>query len=159
MFDAFKSVAKEAVLLNIRYYSSLVDLQQKYLMSLNSLVQGANVQESPAKTQDKREGTPVMAPLVLSGKLGEKAEAVFSIHNHLNRKVIAEVKVSGDLPLDKIKISPEDKTLDCGEEAIFTISYIIDEELKIEKDRHGVVTVPELSRHSIPVVLRRVGEK
>jgi hypothetical protein len=154
--DRLKDIAREAALLNIKYYSHIVDLSRDYLASLREMV-GDTASGSPGRAEvSAAAGSPVSPPLILAGRTGETAEAVFSVSNQLNRQVGADVLVAGDLPLDKIRTEPQGKMLDPGEECIFRLSCVMDESLEIGRDRHGIVSVPGLARRSIPIVVRRL---
>jgi hypothetical protein len=158
--DRLKTVAREAALLNIRYYSSLVELSRGYLNALQSMVEGAGAAPPdrirPQAKEKAEVGSPVAPPLVLAARAGETATAEFSVSNRLGRQVAADVVVSGDLPLDRIRTEPEGKVLEPGEEAVFRIACAIDEAIELGSDRHGVVSVPGLATRSIPLVVRRL---
>jgi len=146
-----KTVAGEAALLHIRYYSSLIDLSRDYLTSLKVMVEGIDGEASQT-------GSPPSPSLVLAARAGETAEAVFSVVNQLKRQVAADVVVSGDIPLDNTRTEPQGKVLNPGEEGVFRILFAMDDSIELGRDRHGVVSVPGLASRSIPLILRRLAD-
>ena len=158
--DSLKAMARDTALLNIRLYTSLIDLQRNYLSSLETIVRGETT-ETPKQApqpgaKNHPQGTVVTPPIVLSAPAGKAAEETFEVVNHLKQSVAADVVVSGDLPLDKIRTEPSGRMLEPGETGVFRVICHIDEELEPGQDRHGVLSVPGLASRSIPLIVRRL---
>ena len=158
--DFLKEMARDTALLNIRLYTSLIDLQRNYLSSLEAIVRGGTAETpkeaSQTSAKNHSQATVVTPPIVLSAPAGKAAEETFEVVNHLKQTVAADVVVSGDLPLDNIRTEPNGRTLEPGETGVFRVICNIDEALEPGRDRHGVLSVPGLASRSIPLIVRRL---
>lgn len=161
--DSLKAMARDTALLNIRLYTSLIDLQRNYLSSLEAIVRGGTAETpkpaSQTSPKNQAQGTVVTPPIVLSAPAGKAAEETFEVVNHLKQPVAADVVVSGDLPLDKIRTEPGGRMLEPGETGVFRVICNIDKELEPGRDRHGVLSVPGLASRSIPLIVRRLPDQ
>jgi hypothetical protein len=150
-----KDVVRDAALLNIKFYASVIDISRDLLQSLKVAIEGSGRTPS-APLRNVNPTGPATPPLMLAARAGEQAEGTFVIVNNLQLPVTATVEVSGDIDRDKIRISPQGKMLAPGEQSAVHISVKIDETLEVGRDRHATIAIPGLASRSIPFIVRRL---
>jgi hypothetical protein len=150
-----KDVLRDAALLNIRFYASVVDMSRDLLQSLKEAIEdGGRTPSGPARNVNP--AAPATPPLILAARAGELAEGAFVVMNNLQLPVTATIEVAGDIEHDKIRISPQSKMLAPGDQLAVHISIRIDETLEVGRDRHATIAIPGLASRSIPFIVRRL---
>jgi hypothetical protein len=150
-----KDVVRDAALLNIRFYASVVDMSRDLLQSLKVAIEDSGRTPSGPVRNVSPTG-PATPPLILAARAGEHAEGAFVVVNNLQLPVTATIEVAGDIDRDKIRISPQGKMLAPGEQFAVHISVKIDETLEMGRDRHATIAIPGLASRSIPFIVRRL---
>jgi hypothetical protein len=151
--ERIKSMAGEAVRLNLAYYVALIDATRNYLGALKGIV------ESGAAPQQEREAparpaAPAIPPLLMSAVAGQVAEAAFAVSNGTGQEVTADPLLSDALTAAGVTAEPSGRLMAPGEDATFRLSAQVD--ANQNSDIHGTVSIPGLGDREIPVVLRRV---
>jgi hypothetical protein len=151
-----KDVVRQAALLNIRFYASVLDLWRDLL---HALMVAIEVKEPPAVPLPVARNVAAVAPLpplVLAARAGEKARGTFAIVNTLQLPVAANVEIAWDIDHSNAEVVPQGKMLRPGEECAVQIAVAIDASFPMGDDRHATISVPGLASRSIPIIARRL---
>ena len=149
---------KNAIELNTRFYSSLLDLSTQYLRALSGIVvNGAQMQSAGPQARAAGGATAAPTPpLLLAAHAGEEARAAFIVENTLPQSVSARVVPRG-LPAGvRVVVQPETVTLAPGAQAVVQLSAAIGNELDTDRDYPGELAIPELASRTVPFVVRRL---
>jgi hypothetical protein len=165
-FNRLQDSLKNAIDLNTRFYSSLLDLSTQYLRALGSIIattgqgqsgpgQSGDPHARPAGPQSNAGGSPT-PPLLLAARAGEEARAAFIVENTLPHGVSARVVPRGLSTAVRLVVQPETVTLAPGGQSVVQLSAPIGKELDSERDYPGELAIPELASRTIPFVVRRL---
>jgi hypothetical protein len=171
----FEEPIRRAFEANLRYYEALGQVTQDYFRSLFGIVReipiripgfgtatvspGAGAAPRPANMTAP--AAAAAATLVLEGEAGAEAQGVFMVENRLSRTVSTAVVTSafadpsGRAHHPRLRVIPSVVTLEPGGRSLVQIFAEVGGELEADVPYRGEVSVPGLSDHSIPVVLRR----
>jgi hypothetical protein len=152
-----KNGVRQLALLNLRFYSSLVDLSRNYLDTLKNAIELGGVTSAPPLRQSEAP-PPAAPPLLLAARAGERAQGAFAIVNNLQQTVDAAVQVTGDIDPTKLQLSPQDATLAPGEQLVVRMSVAIDDAMVVGRDLHAAVSIPGLGSRAIAIVVRRLAD-
>lgn len=179
--SSFEKLLRGSVEANLHFYETLTRATAEYVEELARIWSEADIPTvaasmdrdwktrtggEPAQTATRRreaEDTGRRGPpaLVLEGGAGEVARAEFAVSNDLRREVEAEV-VTSDLrgPRDEevdaeLRAEPAEVVLAPGERIAVTVEAMITEAFTEGVGYRGEITVPGLSRQTVPLVVRR----
>ena len=163
---------KEAVDLNLRYGSSLLQLSKGYVLDAAEVLGvGGVAPAAPAPAASSAEAaaqatTPApapaavraapRAPLLVAGRSGDLANAAFAINNPGSQPIQGQLLVQGELSADRVQLDPARFSLQPGQGLIVRIVVPIDDHLQAEHDHLGAVVVPGLSAEAVPFIVRRL---
>lgn len=163
-------LVQRAIEANVRYYDALGRITRDYWQAVFAMVRDApslvnqlrkSATEGSPSPSARDTPTTSTASLVLEGTPGAEPSAVFMVNNHLRKTVAAPVMISpfvnasGRVIRPPIRLAPAVVTLEPGGHALVQVSVIITDELEPEVAYRGDVSVPALSDHRIPVLIRR----
>ncbi len=144
---------KEAVEMNLRYTSTLLNLAKDYLKDANGLM------TRPLNTERNTERSSPVAPpppLLIVGRAGETGNGAFVINNPIDREIKVKLVVQGELDESSIRIDPTEIILRQGENAIVRIIAQISDNLPVDRDHLCSVVAPGLASQGIPFIVRRL---
>ena len=161
---------KEAVDLNLRYGSSLLQLSKGYVLDAAEVLGvGGVAPAAPAPAASSAAAaapatTPApaairaapRAPLLVAGRSGDLANAAFAINNPGSQPIQGQLLVQGELGADRVQLDPARFSLQPGQGLIVRIVVPIDDHLQAEHDHLGAVVVPGLSAEAVPFIVRRL---
>ncbi|MGH7504394.1 MAG: hypothetical protein ACRELX_02030 [Longimicrobiales bacterium] len=153
---------------NLRYYEALGQITQEYWKAVFGVFRELPIRlgaprpsgASPAATPNPTAPASA-ATLVLEGTAGDEAQGVFMVENRLSRMVSTAVVVSafsdpsGRTLHPTLRVSPGVVSLQPGGRTLVQIGAVIPDDFEPDVAYRGEVTVPGLSEHGIPVLLRR----
>ena len=157
---------KEAVDLNLRYGSSLLQLSKGYVLDAAEVLgvggvapaapaPAASSAAAPATAPAAVRAAP-RAPLLVAGRSGDLANAAFAINNPGSQPIQGQLLVQGELGADRVQLDPARFSLQPGQGLIVRIVVPIDDHLQAEHDHLGAVVVPGLSAEAVPFIVRRL---
>ena len=159
---------KEAVDLNLRYGSSLLQLSKGYVLDAAEVLGVGGVAPAapapaassaaaaaPATAPAAVRAAP-RAPLLVAGRSGDLANAAFAINNPGSQPIQGQLLVQGELGADRVQLDPARFSLQPGQGLIVRIVVPIDDHLQAEHDHLGAVVVPGLSAEAVPFIVRRL---
>lgn len=164
----FEGPLRLAMEANLRYYEALGQVTQEYWKALFGIVKalpvrlgggGANSASTARPTNSTAPASA--ATLVLEGQAGSEAQGVFMVENRLPRTVSTAVVTSafadpsGRAVQHPLRVVPSVITLEPGGRTLVQIFATVTDSLEPNVEYRGEVTVPGLSEHGIPVLLRR----
>jgi hypothetical protein len=164
----FEEPLRRAMEANFRYYEALGQVTQEYWKALFGIVKslpvrlgggGANLASTARPTNSTDPASA--ATLVLEGRAGSEAQGVFMVENRLPRTVSTAVVTSafadpsGRTVQHSLRVVPSVITLEPGGRTLVQIFATVSDSLEPNVAYRGEVTVPGLSEHGIPVLLRR----
>jgi hypothetical protein len=177
---SFDEPLRRAFEANLRYYEALGQVTQDYVKALFGIVKEipAIVKEipirlpalkltpsattPPAAAPPANPSTPASAAtLVLEAEAGGEAQGVFMVENKLNRTVSTTVLTSafadpsGRATTPTLRVVPNVVTLEPGGRTLVQIFANVSDTLEADVPYRAEVSVPGLSDHGIPLVLRR----
>ncbi|MGN6193264.1 MAG: hypothetical protein ACTHM4_14140 [Rhodanobacteraceae bacterium] len=153
---------------NIRYYGALGEIAQDYWKTVFGVVRDLPIRfgtrsaaaPSTAASNPSVRATTAAA-LVLEGIAGDEAQGVFMVENHLSRMVSTAVVISafsdpgGRTFRPAMRVAPNVVSLPPEGRTRVQIIATIPDDFEPDVAYRGEVTVPGLSEHGIPVLLRR----
>ncbi|SRR5581483_11855552 len=159
-------LVKQAVDLNVRYYSGLGQLMANYVKDLVTTFgdspsvrpQTSQPQAAANPSAHKAQQTPVM---VLEAEAGKEALGVFLIENHLSDNIATRVVPSAFFDKSHnearpvFSFDPESVILRPGEQVLVRVKVQIDNSFTPDVRYEGYLTIPELTGTRVPIVLRR----
>ena len=168
----FEEPLRRAIEANIRYYEALGKVTQDYFKALAGVFGDFPLRIRLPGTSAKQPTTPQPPPspatasasaatLVLEADAGAEAQGVFLVENRLNRTVSTAVMTSafadpsGRAITPALRVVPNVVTLEPGGRTFVQIIAPVSTNLEPDVPYRGEVTVPGLSDHGIPVLLRR----
>lgn len=152
-----KETLKQAMRLNMKYYSGLFDVTRDYLAALRDLAEESARTGEKTSTASRAQATsPAIQPLILAAPAGKNAEARFSVTNNTGQEVAADPELSETLKAAGVKAEPAGRLVGHGENAVFTLTAKPTSKMRVEEDIHGTVSVRPFGDREIPVVLRRL---
>jgi len=168
----FEEPLRRAIEANLRYYEALGKVTQDYVRALAGVfgefplrinLPGLGTKSAPTTQPGPAPPTapPSAATLVLEADAGAEAQGVFLVENRLNRTVSTAVMTSafadpsGRAIAPALRVVPNVVTLEPGGRTFVQIIAQVSAELEPDVPYRGEVTVPGLSDHGIPVLLRR----
>ncbi len=160
---------------NLRYYEALGQVTQDYFRSLFGIVREIPIKipgfgtatVSPGAAAPARPANftapaaAAAATLVLEAEGGAETQGVFMVENRLSRTVSTAVVTSafadpsGRTIHPRLLVNPSVVTLEPGGRTLVQIFAEVPADLEADVPYRGEVSVPGLSDHSIPVVMRR----
>ncbi len=134
---------------NLQYSAELLNLGRSYVRAFSSaLTDGATTQEP----EDVKR-----PPLLLAGKVGETANAAFSISNPGKIKGTVTLAVTGEFSDTKVSVEPERVTFDDAEdEIVVRVLAKIGRKTTTGVDYAGTVLFPEMDYRVTDFVLRKL---
>ena len=159
---------KEAVDLNLRYGSSLLQLSKGYVLDAAEVLGvGGVAPAAPAPAASSAAAAAQAtapaavraaprAPLLVAGRSGDLANAAFAINNPGSQPIQGQLLVQGELGADRVQLDPARFSLQPGQGLIVRIVVPIDDHLQAEHDHLGAVVVPGLSAEAVPFIVRRL---
>ena len=161
---------KEAVDLNLRYGSSLLQLSKGYVLDAAEVLGvGGVAPAAPAPAASSAAAAAAAqatapaavraaprAPLLVAGRSGDLANAAFAINNPGSQPIQGQLLVQGELSADRVQLDPARFSLQPGQGLIVRIVVPIDDHLQAEHDHLGAVVVPGLSAEAVPFIVRRL---
>jgi hypothetical protein len=163
---------RRAMEANLRYYEALGGITQDYVKALLGVFRdmpirigkGSGTTAATAKPAAKPANATVSASaatLVLEAAAGSEAQGVFLVENKLSRTVSTAVMMSefadpsGRAVRPVLRVVPNVVTLEPGGRTLVQIIAEVSGDLETDVPYRGEVSVPGLSDHGIPVMLRR----
>ena len=155
---------RRAMEANLRYYEALGRVTQDYWKAMFGIWRELPVRLGGAQNTARPQAAsppPAPATLVLEGDVGGDAQGVFMVENRLTRTVATTVVTSafadhsGRAIRPTLRVVPGVVTLEPGGRTLVQLYAAVTDDLDPDVDYRGEVTVPGLSDHAIPVVLRR----
>lgn len=156
---------------NLRYYEALGKITQDYMRALFGVFRdipirlpigsATSTQTAAAPKPANASASTSAATLVLEAGSGEEANGVFLVENKLARTVSTAVMTSefadpsGRAIRPALRIVPNVVTLEPGGRSLVQIFAAVSDDLEADVPYRGEVSVPGLSDHGIPVMLRR----
>lgn len=155
---------KEAVDLNLRYGSSLLQLSKGYVLDAAEVLGVGGVAPAAPAPAASSAAAPApaavraapRAPLLVAGRSGDLANAAFAINNPGSQPIQGQLLVQGELGADRVQLDPARFSLQPGQGLIVRIVVPIDDHLQAEHDHLGAVVVPGLSAEAVPFIVRRL---
>jgi hypothetical protein len=148
--NKLSDAVRNASSVNLRYTASLVSLAREYVKALSdAITQGAS------DTEDDQE-KPSGAPLLLAGKMGETANAAFTVSGGANLPETLTLSTQGDFSDTKVWVEPSSLSLRNGTQPIVRIMAKIGRKTEAGKDYPGEVVIEEMNRKVTDFVLRRL---
>jgi hypothetical protein len=153
MASRLGSIIADAVELQVRSVSALLDLSKGYVKALDGIIRtsGRTDGNAPARPAEQQR-----VPLLLAGETGETAGGAFIINNPSANNLSLTFAVQGELSGDDVKVTPASLTLSAGEEAVIRIAVKLTAALVENRDYRGLVAVPGLSSQVLDFVVRRL---
>jgi hypothetical protein len=159
---------------NARYYEALGQITQEYWKAVFGVFRDLPVRfgssGAPPAAAASQPPTPnptapaAAATLVLEGGAGVEAQGVFMVENRLTRTVSTAVVTSaftdpsGRTYQPTMRVTPTVVTLQPGGRTLVQIAAVISDDLEPDAAYRGEVSVPGLSEHGIPVLMRRLSQ-
>jgi hypothetical protein len=148
--NKLSDAVRNASSVNLRYTASLVSLAREYVKALSdAITQGVS-------DTDEDEGKHSGAPLLLAGKVGETANAAFTVSGGANLPEMLTLSARGDFSDTKVWVEPSLLSLRDGSAPIVRIMGKIGRKTETGKDYPGEVVIEELNRKVTDFVLRRL---
>jgi hypothetical protein len=153
MASRLGSIIADAVELQVRSVSALLDLSKGYVKALDGIIRtsGKTDGNAPARAAGQQR-----VPLLLAGEAGETAGGAFIINNPSANNLSLTFAVQGELSGDDVKVMPASLTLSAGEEAVIRVAVKLTATFVENRDYRGLVAVPGLSSQVLDFVLRRL---
>jgi hypothetical protein len=153
MASRLGSIIADAVELQVRSVSALLDLSKGYVKALDGIIRtsGKTDGNAPARAAEQQR-----VPLLLAGEAGETAGGAFIINNPSANNLSLTFAVQGELSGDDVKVTPASLTLSAGEEAVIRVAVKLTATLVENRDYRGLVAVPGLSSQVLDFVVRRL---
>ncbi len=160
-----KSVAEQALRLNVQYYKMLFSVTREYLSALRELAEGGLAGGLETKRAGSEREVPstspsrppaAMPPLVLAATAGSVAQARFAVTNNTGRETSACPEISQELRAVGVVAEPARMQVAPGETAVFQLRVTVGKGVDAESDVLGHVCLPLAGDREIPVVLRRL---
>jgi hypothetical protein len=154
MASRLGSIIADAVELQLRSVSALLDLSKGYVKALDGIIRtsGRTDGNAPARPAEQQQ----RVPLLLAGEAGETAGGAFIINNPSANNLSLTFAVQGELSGDDVKVTPASLTLSAGEEAVIRVAVKLTATLVENRDYRGLVAVPGLSSQVLDFVVRRL---
>jgi hypothetical protein len=172
--SSFEEPFRRAMDANLKYYEALGKVTQEYFRALFGVFKDVPIRlpigttgstgSSHASAQPKpanASASTSAATLVLEAEAGTEANGVFLVENKLARTVSTAVMTSefadpsGRAIRPTLRVVPNVVTLEPGGRSLVQIFAAVSDDLESDVPYRGEVSVPGLSDHGIPVMLRR----
>jgi hypothetical protein len=172
--SSFEEPFRRAMDANLRYYEALGKVTQEYFRALFGVFRDIPIRLPIGTSGSTRSSHASAAPkpanasastsaatLVLEAEAGTEANGVFLVENKLARTVSTAVMTSefadpsGRAIRPTLRVVPNVVTLEPGGRSLVQIFAAVSDDLEADVPYRGEVSVPGLSDHGIPVMLRR----